>query len=106
MEYHDLQKTKVTDLREMAKEHAPEQKGLSGLKKDELVDLLAEKLGIEKPHKHVAAGLGKRAIKAEIRELKSKRDAAIEAGDKSNLYRYRKAIHRRKRKLRRMMQLD
>ena len=72
----------------------------------EICTLLAEKLGIEKPHKHVAAGLGKRAIKAEIRELKSKRDAAIEAGDKSNLYRYRKAIHRRKRKLRRMMQLD
>jgi len=105
MEYQDLQKTKVTDLREMAKEHAPEQTGLAGMIKEDLVDLLAEKMGIEKPTKKVASGLGKSAIKAEIRELKVKREDAREAGDKKKLMRYSKAIHRRKRKLRRMMQI-
>ena len=64
MEYHDLQKTRVVDLREMMKEHLPEVTGITAKKKDELVELLADKLGIEKPTKHVAAGLGKRAIKA------------------------------------------
>ena len=106
MDYHDLQKTRVIDLREMMKEHLPEVKGVTALKKEELVDLLAEKMGIEKPHKHVAAGLGKRAIKAEIRELKLKREAALEAKDGAELKKYRRLIHRRKRKLRRMMQLS
>ena len=41
MEYHDLQKTRVADLREMMKEHLPEVKGLTGLKKDELVEQFA-----------------------------------------------------------------
>ncbi len=106
MEYHDLQKTRVTDLREMMKEHLPEVTGTTGLKKAELVTQLAAKLGIAEPHKHVAAGLGKRAIKAEIREMKLKRQAALEAGDGSELKKYRRLIHRRKRRLRRMMQLS
>lgn len=106
MEYHDLQKTRVVDLREMMKEHLPEVKGLTGLKKDELIEQLATKLGIEKPHKHVAAGLGKRAIKAEIRELKLKRQAALEAKDYEELKKFRRQIHRRKRRLRRMMDLS
>lgn len=106
MEYHDLQKTRVADLREMMKEHLPDVKGLTGLKKEELIEQLAAKLGIEKPHKHVAAGLGKRAIKAEIRDLKLKRQAALEAKDYDELKKYRRQIHRRKRRLRRMLSLS
>jgi hypothetical protein len=106
MEFHELQKTRVADLREMMKEHLPEVTGVIGLKKEELVDHLADKLGIEKPHKHVAAGLGKRAIKAEIKELKVKRQAALEARDSDELKKYRRKIHRRKRRLRRMMNLS
>ena len=68
--------------------------------------IMADKLGIEKPHKIVAAGLGKRAIKAEIRELKLKRQAALEAKDHAELKKYRRKIHRRKRRLRRMMELS
>lgn len=106
MEFHDLQKTRVNDLREMMKEHCPDVVGVVGMKKEEIVDILADKLGIEKPHKHVAAGLGKRAIKAEIRDLKVKRQAALEAGDGAELKKHRRQIHRRKRRLRRMMQLS
>ena len=106
MDYHELQKTRVADLRDMMKEHLPDVTGLTGLKKDELVEQLAVKLGIEKPHKHVAAGLGKRAIKAEIREFKLKRQAALEAKDYEELKKYRRLIHRRKRRLRRMMDLS
>ena len=106
MEYHDLQKTRVVDLREMMKEHLPEVKGITGLKKDELIEQLADKLGIEKPHKHVAAGLGKRAIKAEIRELKLKRQAALKAKEYDELKKFRRQIHRRKRRLRRLMAIS
>ena len=106
MEYHDLQKTRVADLRDLMKEHLPDVKGLTGLKKDELIEQLAAKLGIEKPHKHVATGLGKRAIKAEIRDLKVKRQAALEAKEYDELKKFRRQIHRRKRRLRRMMSLS
>lgn len=106
MDYHDLQKTRVADLREMMKEHMPEEKGTTGLKKDELIEKLAAHLGIEKPHKHVEKGLGKRAIKAQIREYKLKREAALEAKDTEELKYYRRLIRRRKRKLRRMMSLS
>jgi hypothetical protein len=106
LEYHDLQKTKVTDLRDMVKEKMPEVTGVVGFKKEELIDMLAEHLGIEKPHKHVEAGLGKRKIKATIREMKTKRQAALEAGDSAELRKYRRLIHREKRKLRRLMQLS
>ena len=75
MDYHDLQKTRVNDLREMMKEKMPDVQGVIGLKKDQLVEMLAEHLGIEKPHKHVEKGLGKRKIKAHIRELKVNRVA-------------------------------
>ncbi len=103
MDFHDLQKTRVSDLREMVKEHFPEILGVIGLKKEEMVHMLAEKLGIEEPHKHVAAGLGKRAIKAEIRDFKVLREAAKENHDNEEVVKFRKLIHRNKRKLRRMM---
>lgn len=104
MDYHDLQKTRVGDLRGMMKEKMPEVEGVIGLKKEDMVDMLADRMGIEKPHKHVAAGLGKRKIKAEIREMKVKRAAALEAMDHDELKKYRRLIHRNKRRLRRLMQ--
>ena len=45
MEFHDLQKTRVSDLREMVKEHFPDETGVVGLKKEAMVDMLAKKLG-------------------------------------------------------------
>ncbi len=102
MDFHELQKTRIADLREMAKEKCPDVKGVIGLRKDELVDLLAQRLHIERPHRHIEPGLGKRAIKAEIRRLKAARLEALAGGDREALQAARKAIHRRKRKLRRL----
>ena len=48
MDWHGLQKLKVTQLRSMAQERGVT--GTSGLTKDALVELMAEKLGIERPH--------------------------------------------------------
>ena len=106
MEYHDLQKTRVADLRDMVKEQMPDVEGVIGLKKEELVDMLADHLGIEKPTKQIAAGLGKSKMKAKIKELKVKRQAALEAKDGKELKKYRRLIRREKRKMRRLMQLS
>lgn len=105
MDWHELHKKRVVDLREMMKEHLPDVKGITQMKKDQLVEQLADALGIEKPHKTIESGLGKRAMKARIRELKTRRVAALEAGDKETLYRSRREIHRLKRRLRRLANL-
>jgi hypothetical protein len=104
MDWQELNKTRVKDLRELMKEHLPEVKGITALKKEELVELLAEKLGIERPHKTVASGLGKSALKVKIKELKVKREAALTAQDHAELKKQRRAIHRLKRRLRRLAQ--
>jgi len=101
MDWHELEKMKVEDLRNLAKEQT-DIEGVTGLKKEDLVDALAAKLGIEKPHKVIEAGLGKRKIKAEIRALKQHRTAALETRDAGELRRVRRRIHGLKRKLRRL----
>jgi len=101
MDWHALEKMKVDDLREMAKEKT-DLEGVTGLKKEDLVEALAAKLGIEKPHKVIEAGLGKRKIKAEIRALKEHRNSAVEAHDAKELKRVRRRIHGLKRKLRKL----
>ena len=104
MDWHELQKTRVKDLRDLMKEHLPEETGTTSMKKEQLVQLLAEKLGIEKPHKSVARGIGKGAIKAQIMERKGLRQHALEAHDHAELKKQRRAIHRLKRRLRRVAQ--
>lgn len=99
MNYHDLEKTKVSELRELLKEKDPEFKGVSGLKKEQLVEVVAEKLGIEKPHK-VVVGADKGAIKARIRELKKTKAGAVQAGDRVDLRSVRKELHGLRRQLR------
>ena len=106
MDFHELQKTRIADLRELARVKCPEVKGVVGLRKEQLVDLLAERLGLEKPHKHIQAGLGKRAIKAQIRQLKAAWLDAFEKHDHDALKLARRAIHRRKRRLRRLATTD
>jgi N-acetylglucosamine kinase-like BadF-type ATPase len=97
MDWHDLHKMKVTELREMAKEKL-EMQGVSGLNKEQLVEALASAMGIPKPHKVVESAT-KGTIKAKIRELKAKRVEAARKGDKKSKEFLRKQIHRLKRKL-------
>jgi hypothetical protein len=98
MDYHELEKNTVSKLREMTKEY-PDLKGVSGMKKQVLVDTLAELMGIEKPHK-VVTGIDKSAIKAEIRALKKVRDEALEAKDRKKLHDTRRELHKLRRSLR------
>jgi cell division FtsZ-interacting protein ZapD len=100
VDWHELNKKRVADLREMMGEHLPEVQGITQMKKDALVEMLAEKLGIERPTKRVT-GMDKSAIKAEIQSLKQRRQEALAAHDHGALKRHRRHIHRLKRRLRR-----
>ena len=104
MDWHELNKHRVADLRDMMKEHAPHVNGVMSMKKESIVQHLAEALGIEEPHK-VVEGIDKGAIKAKIAEHKALRDKAIEARDSVELKKQRREIHRLKHKLRKAMSL-
>lgn len=98
MDYHELEKTTVVQLREMLKEY-PDVKGASGMLKEQLVSALADRMGIEEPHK-VIVGIDKLQIKDQIRALKQERGQAREAKDRAKLKIVRRKIHRLRRRLR------
>ena len=102
MDWHDLHKKRVADLRDMMKEHYPTRQGIMSMKKDDLVAELAEAIGIEAPHK-VVVGIDKAAVKAKIQEHKELRKQALDAGDHDQLKFQRRKIHRLKRQLRKAM---
>jgi hypothetical protein len=104
VDWHDLNKKRVADLRDMMKEHHPNLQGVMSMKKDQLVSHLAEALGIEEPHR-VVEGIDKSAVKAQIQEHKKLRQQALEAGDHAELKKQRRQIHSLKRKLRKAMSL-
>ena len=107
MEYAELQKMTVKALREEAQAHS-DLTGVTGMKKDELVDALAAAKGIEKPKKAAKAkpkATGKKTkadLKAEIKKLKDDRAKAIENKDGKQLKRTRFHIKRIKREMKRI----
>ncbi|UCH83702.1 MAG: hypothetical protein JSW50_14825, partial [Candidatus Latescibacterota bacterium] len=86
MDYHALEKMTVIKLREEAKKF-PDVKGVSGMKKEELINLLVEKLDIavpeKKPKKKKAASAPKTKaqLKKMIMDLRAQRDATRSAPD-------------------------
>lgn len=95
----ELKHKTVADLREIAKgiEHEAVQ-GYTQLNKEHLVRAIASALGIQHTH-HDVVGVDKASIKAKIRELKAKRQEAIEAHNRADLRVVRRTIHRLKRRI-------
>ncbi len=100
MDWHELHKMKVDKLRELAKEKT-NLEAVSGLSKDQLVEAIAQALGIPKPHK-VVESEAKKQIKRRIHLLKGKRQEALDRRDAEALRSARREIHALKRRLRRM----
>ena len=100
MDFHQLQKTRVIELRDMAAKMGVE--GVSALKKEKLIDLLATKLGIDR-HAHGALGINKGAVKAQLRTAKAERDAALAARDHEALRKARRKAHRLRREIRKAL---
>jgi hypothetical protein len=90
--YEQLSKMTVTELRKIAEgvEHEAV-KGFSTMHKEKLLPALCTALGIEAHEHHVAKLSNKSAIKAEIRQMKAKRDAALQ---QKNYDEYKKALRR------------
>ena len=100
--YHDLKDKTIQELREIAKgvENQEAVQGYSQLNKDHLLPALCKALGIDTHEHHTVTGIDKPAIKAKMRELKKKRDAALEAHDSDSLKSVRRQIHRLNRQIR------
>ncbi|MFQ5478152.1 MAG: hypothetical protein ACE5E4_06005 [Candidatus Binatia bacterium] len=103
MDFHELHKLTVSKLREMAHEY-DDLRGVSGMRKDDLVKVLCAKLGVEMPHK-VVVGVDKASIKARIRELKKIRDEALSTKDRHKLHNTRKQLHHLRHKLRKAIRV-
>jgi hypothetical protein len=96
--HHELKTKTVVQLREIAKGIEHESlTGYSVMHKDHLVTALCNALGIEMVEHHQVVGLNKAAIKAQIKELKTKRDKALETHDHAELRAVRRRIHYLKR---------
>ena len=95
---HELKTKTVAQLREIAKgiDH-DSLKGYSVMHKDHLIPALCSVLGIDTHEHHQVVGLNKAAIKAQIAELKGRRDKALAAHDRAELKAVRQKIHHLKR---------
>lgn len=102
--FDDLISMPVAKLREIAEgvEHEAVQ-GFKTMHKEDLAKALCAAFGIEARTVRKVVGIDKVAMKGQIKELKVKRAAALEARDRTELKKVRRKIHRLKRKMRRAM---
>jgi hypothetical protein len=101
--YHDLKLKTIAELRDIAKtvENHDAVQGYSQMNKEHLLPALVKALGLPAHEHHGVVGIDKAALKAKIRELKGKRDAALDAHDHDTLKNVRRQIHRINRDIRR-----
>ncbi|MBP1636349.1 MAG: hypothetical protein H6Q10_2923 [Acidobacteria bacterium] len=101
--YHDLKAKTVHELREIAKGIEDEAvRGYTQMNKDHLLVAIATALHIPTHEEHhVEAGFDRLTNKARMRELKKKRDAALEAHDHERLRALRREIHALNHEIRR-----
>lgn len=100
--YHELKGKTVQELRDLAKgvENHDAVQGYSQMNKDHLLPALCKALGVPIHEHHDVVGIDKPAIKTKMRELKTKRDAALDAHDADTLKSVRRQIHRLNRQIR------
>lgn len=98
--FDDLKKMTVAQLRDVAKDLQHEAVlGYTQLNKDHLLLAVCKALGLDAHAHHHVIGLDKAAIKARIRDLKKRRDAALEAHDHAELRAVRRQIHSLRRRI-------
>lgn len=101
--YDKLKGMTVAELREIAAGIQNEAvKGYTQLNKEHLLAALAKALNLDTHtrHKIHVAGLDKTGIKAHMRELKKKRDDALQAHDHAQLKKVRREMHELRRSMR------
>lgn len=100
--YHELKEKTIQELREIAKgvENQDAVQGYSQLNKEHLLPALCKALGIPAAEQHAVTGIDKAGFKKKMRELKAKRQAAIDAHDAALLKTIRRTIHHYNRQIR------
>lgn len=104
----EFEKLTTPKLRELAIAQFPDITGVSGMKKEELIEaIIAEEVrqGLrpkEERQKQATASMGAAQLKSAIRTLKGARATALEAKDRPELYATRLHIKRMKRRLRKL----
>ncbi len=99
--YDELKKKTIAELRELAKGMPHEAvQGYTQMNKEHLLPAICRALGIDTHEHHAATGINKAAVKAQLRELKAERDAAVEAHDGGRLHAIRRHIHQLNHQLR------
>jgi hypothetical protein len=100
--YQELRRKTIQELREIAKSVEAHEavQGYSQMNKDHLLPALCKALGVDAREHRAVAGIDKPAIKAEMRELRKKRDAALAAHDHGALKNVRRQIHHLNRQIR------
>ncbi len=98
--WDELHGMNVAQLREIADgiKHK-ELEGYTMMHKDKLLPALCHALKIEDHRHHEVVGIDKGSVKAKIKELKVKRQAALESKDSAGLKRIRRQIHSLKRRI-------
>jgi DNA-binding IclR family transcriptional regulator len=92
--YEDLKGKTIAELREIAKGMADDRvTGYSQMRKERLLPALCAALGVEGHEHHEVTGIDKAGIKAKMRELRKRRDAALESGDRAQLKSVRRQLH-------------
>ncbi len=111
MERADLEKMTVTKLREYAMEKHPGVQGVSGMKKEDLIEaIIAEevRLGLRpKEEKRVAPAAPKVGdLKAKVRALRADRDKALAGKDSKALKVTRTKMKRLKRQIKKLKKVS
>jgi hypothetical protein len=99
--YDQLRGMTVAELREIAAgiQHEAVQ-GYTQLNKEHLLVALAKALNLDTHTRHKIQGIDKSGVKAQMKELKKKRNAALEVHDHVQLKRARRELHSLRRSLR------
>ena len=103
MEWKDLERMTVLKLREEALKF-PQIESVHGKNKEQLMDELAQALGIEKPHVHFAEQVvhTKSDLKHQIHELKAEREKLLQSHDYKKLHDVRRQLHELKHTIRKI----
>jgi hypothetical protein len=100
--YDQLKGMTVAQLREIAAGIENEAvKGYTQLNKEHLLAALATAFHLDTHTRHKLAGVDKAGVKAQMRDLKKKRDAALSSHDHAQLKAVRRQLHAMRRSLRR-----
>jgi hypothetical protein len=105
MERTELEEMTAPKLRELALEKYPEIKGVSGMKKEELVEaIIVEevRLGLRPKEEIKRPPVQASELKQRIKALKAERSSALGAKDRDLLRKSRAKIKRIKRRLRKL----